>query len=242
MADILWVNPVGVPDFDQETEAMIASIRSPCHTARVQHLTEGPPHLEYHLYEHAALQPMLGLMRQAQADGCGAGVIGCFYDGGLRELREGLTMPVVGMGEASMLMAATLGHRFSILVGRRKWIPKMEDNLVTLGLERRLASFRSLEMGILEMAEDPARFHDRVLAQGRLAVDRDGAELVLLSELVPPALRDRASLELPVLLLDPGVVTWKWAEMASDLYLRLGLSHAQAPGHEPPPDGGWQIR
>jgi Asp/Glu/hydantoin racemase len=39
---------------------------------------------------------MLELMQEAEADGCGAGVIGCFYDGGLRELREALRMPVVG--------------------------------------------------------------------------------------------------------------------------------------------------
>ena len=44
---------------------------------------------------------MLELFREAEREGCGAGVIGCFYDGGLREAREALTMPVVGMGEAS---------------------------------------------------------------------------------------------------------------------------------------------
>ena len=78
-------------------------------------------------------------------------MIGCFYDGGLREARELLRMPVVGHGRGGMLLAATLGHRFSIIVGRRKWIPKMTDNAVLLGIDRRLASFRSVEMGIPEI-------------------------------------------------------------------------------------------
>lgn len=240
MADIVWVNPVGSGAFDAETHEMIGSVAAGHHRPLVRHLDEGPPHLEYHLYEHAAFAPMLGIMRESEANGAAAGIIGCFYDGGLRELREALTMPVVGMGEASVLLAATLGHRFSILVGRRKWIPKMEDNLALTGLSTRLASFRSLEMGIPEMASAPDVFADRVIAEARAAVD-DGAEVVVLSELVPPAIQERARAELPVPLLDPGIATWKWAEMAADLYLSKGLSHARAFGYEKPPQGGYPV-
>ncbi len=235
MSEILWVNPVGSGAFDEETVALIDAVRAPQHAPRVRHLDEGPPHLEYHLYEHDALGGMLELMREAEADGCAAGIIGCFYDGGLRELREALTMPVVGMGEASMLLAATLGHRFSIIVGRRKWIPKMSDNVVLLGLERRLASFRSVEMGIPEVAANPKEFLDRVLREGRRAIEEDGAEVIVLSELTSPEFWPRAEAELPGPLVDPGVACWKWAELVADLYERVGLSHAKAFGHEAPP-------
>jgi Asp/Glu/hydantoin racemase len=234
MAEILWVNPVGTGDFDAETRELIDAVRAPQHEPRVRHLEHGPPHLEYHLYEHEALGPMLGLMREAEADGCGAGIIGCFYDGGLRELREALRMPVVGMAEASVLLAASLGHRFSIVVGRRKWIPKMSDNLLPYGLERKLASFRSVEMGIPDVLADPELFLDRVLEEGRRAVDEDGAEVVVLSEIATPAFWERARRELPVPLVDPGVACWKWAELAADLYLRLGLSHSKVYGYEAP--------
>lgn len=235
MAEILWVNPVGDASFDEEARTMIDAVRSPHHVPRIRHIEGGPPHLEYHLYEHAALGPMLELMREAQADGCAAGVIGCFYDGGLRELREALEMPVVGMAEASMYVAATIGHRFSIVVGRRKWIPKMRDNAILAGLERRVASFRSVEMGIPEMLAEPERLEDRVIDEALRAFQDDGAEVVLLSEVVPPSLAERARAELPIPLLDPGGACWKWAEMAADLYLTQGLSHARAPGYEAPP-------
>jgi len=234
MGEILWVNPVGTGAFDEETSQLIEAVRSPQREARIRHLDQGPPHLEYHLYEHAALGPMLQLMREAEADGCAAGIIGCFYDGGLRELREALRMPVVGMAEAAMYLACTLGHRFSIIVGRRKWIPKMTDNVVLYGLERRLASFRSVEMGIPDIAADPGRFYDRVLEEGRKA-EADGAEVVVLSEIASPQFWDRARAELAVPVVDPGVACWKWAEMAGDLYERLGLSHCKLYGFESPP-------
>jgi allantoin racemase len=235
MADILWVNPVGAAEFDREAIEMIEAVRAPHHVPRVRHIAGGPPHLEYHLYEHAAFGPMLELMREAQADGCAAGVIGCFYDGGLRELREALDMPVVGMAEASMFVAATLGHRFSVIVGRRKWIPKMRDNAILAGLDRRVASFRSVEMTIPAMLDDPAKLEDRVIEEGRRAFEEDGAEVLLLSEIVSPSLARRAAEELPVTLLDPGAACWKWAEMAADLYISQGVSHARAPGYEAPP-------
>src|SRR5688500_1470016 len=111
MAEILWVNPVGSGAFDDEVQTLVEAVRAPHHHLRVRHLEQGPPQLEYHLYEHQALGPMLELMREAEAEGCAAAVIGCFYDGGLREARESLVMPVVGMAEAAMLYALTLGHR-----------------------------------------------------------------------------------------------------------------------------------
>jgi allantoin racemase len=235
MAEILWVNPVGTGDFDADTARVIDAVRSPLHTARIRHLEQGPPHLEYHLYEHAAFTPMLELMRQAEADGCAAGIIGCFYDGGLRELREALRMPVVGMAEAALYLACSLGYRFSIIVGRRKWIPKMTDNVIRYGLDRRLASMRSVEMGIAQIAADPDGFFARVLEQAGKAVAEDGAEVVVLSEIASPAFWARAQEELQVPLVDPGVACWKWAELVGDLYQRLGLSHCKLFGFEPPP-------
>jgi allantoin racemase len=236
VSEILWVNPVAGDAFDDEVRVLVESVRSPEHELRVKHLDSGPPHLEYHLYEHQAFSPMLAHFREAEADGCPAGIIGCFYDGGLRELREALTMPVVGMGEAAMLLAATLGHRFSIIVGRRKWIPKMEDNAVLLGLDRRLASFRSVEMGIPELAADHDVFLERVIAEGYRAVEHDGAEVIVLSEHTSPEFNERARRELPVPFVDPGVACWKWAEMMSDVYRRFGLTHCQRFGYEAPPE------
>jgi allantoin racemase len=236
MSEIVWVNPVKGDAFDADTLTMIESVRSPHHTLRLRHLEEGPAHLEYHLYEHQALGPMLEIFREAERDGCGAAVIGCFYDGGLREAREVLRMPVVGMGEAAMLLAATLGHRFSIIVGRRKWIPKMEDNAVLLGIDRKLVSLRSVELGMPEFIADPEGFFDATIEQAKRAVEHDGAEVVVLSELTSPEFCDRARTEVPVPMVDPGRACWKWAEMMADLYERTGLSHVDGLGHEAPPE------
>jgi allantoin racemase len=39
---------------------------------------------------------------------------------------------VTAPAEASMHIAVTLGQRFSIIVGRTKWIPLMRENVIKL--------------------------------------------------------------------------------------------------------------
>jgi allantoin racemase len=236
MGRILWVNPVGTAAFDQETHELIDAVRSPHFEPVVRSLASGPPHLEYHNYEADAFHPMLALFRDADSEGYCAGVIGCFYDGGLRELREACRMPVVGMAEASLALAATMGHKFSIIVGRRKWIPKMEENVLLYGHERRLASFRSVDMGIPDVAADPDLFFDRCLEEAERAVRTDGAEVVVLSEIGTPAFWKRAATELDAPIVDPGIACWKMAELVGDLYNKTGLTHSKVGGFEAPPD------
>lgn len=232
---ILWVNPIGADTFDADTVELIDRVRRPEFTPVVRSLEHGPPHLEYHTYEHEAAGPMLEQMRAADEAGYDGAIIGCFYDGGLREARELCRMPITGMAEAAMAVAATMGHRMSIIVGRRKWIPKMTDNAVLYGHERRLASMRSVEMGIPEVAAEPDRFFDACIREARAAVEHDGAEVVVLSEIATPGFWDRVRREVDFPIVDPGVACWKWAELAADLYRSVGYTHAKVGGYEAPP-------
>jgi allantoin racemase len=111
----------------------------------------------------------------------------------------------------------------------------MTDNVILTGCERRLASMRSVEMGIPEVAADPELFFDRVIEESRRAVAEDGAEVVVLSEMTTPAFWERARSEVDFPIVDPGVACWKWAEMAADIYLRTGQSHSKVGGFESPP-------
>jgi allantoin racemase len=136
---ILWINPVSSSADDARVKSALDSVRRRDVRFRIVHLARGPENLEYHYYEHLVMDDILGLIRRAERDGYHAAVVACFHDPGLREARELVRIPVIAPAEASMHLAATLGHKFSIIVGRRKWVPKMEDNVNMYGLERKLA-------------------------------------------------------------------------------------------------------
>lgn len=92
-------------------------------------------------------------------------------------------MPVIGEEESSVHLASMLGHKFSIIAGRRKWIPKFEDNLKKLyGLRDKVASCRAVEYSIAKISKDCSGYLEGVRREAETAIQDDGAEVIVLSE------------------------------------------------------------
>lgn len=194
----------------------------------------GAPHLEYWLYDHIATGRVVERAVKAEAEGF-AVVIGCFYDPGLWEARELVSIPILGVCEASLHVASMLSASgFSILIGRRKWLPKMKENARRYGLESRFTSWRVLNLSVPELREE-SKALEAVLREGRRAVEEDGAECIVLRCTALSAIAPDAQSGLPVPVVDPAVVGLKLAEMMASLRSRIGLSHSKMGGYEPPP-------
>jgi Asp/Glu/hydantoin racemase len=82
---------------------------------------------------------------QAQEQGYDAFVIGHFQEPGLVECRCALDIPVVGLGEATMLHACTLGRAFGLVTINPVFIPWHRDQIARMGLDRRLAGVRAVD-------------------------------------------------------------------------------------------------
>jgi len=126
----------------------------------------------------------------------------------------------------------------SVIVGRRKWVPHIEQNALMAGMERHLTSVRAVNMSIPAAQADPATFFDRVREAARDAIERDGAEVVVLAEIAPPGFARLLRDELGAAFVDPGMASWKWAEMMADLYEREAVSHAEIGDYEQSPEQG----
>ncbi len=195
----------------------------------------GTTHLEYEFYEHLAIHSVIEKTVNAEKEGFDAAVIGCFYDPGLREARELVEIPVVGVCEASLHVASMLSAgRFSVLVGRRKWIPKMADNAKVYGFEDRIASWRVLDLTVPDM-HDVEKTQAAILREARGAVEEDMAECVVLgcTGMAGQARKAQETLGVPV--LDPVLVGVKVAELRAILWKRHGISHSKIGGYEAPP-------
>jgi len=238
MVKIVWILPVGIGTYDERMLSYIKRIKRPDVEAEVCHLKSGlPDSLEYHYYEHLVADDLLRKIMDYERKGFSAAIIGCFYDGGLREARELVRMPVVAEEEACIHVAATLGHKFSIIVGRRKWLPKMEDNVRLYGLSDKLASIRPVEYSTSQMAADRKGYLDAVRREAEKAIKGDGAEVIVLSEEASFDFEDLMKLqsELRVPILDPLIVTWKFAELMADLYHCANITHSKLAAYEAPP-------
>ena len=177
---ILYIDPVGVEVVAEGLQFLTSHKQAGTELTMVN-LPRGPEHLEYRYYEALVLVDILHLIKEAERQCFDAAVIGCFYDVGLQAAREvAERMPVVAPCEASTHLAATLGDKFSIIVGRRKWIPEMMENVVRYGMKERLASFKSVDLGVLEFHQDEEETARRFRQAGREAVERDEAEVNIL--------------------------------------------------------------
>jgi allantoin racemase len=232
---ILYIDPVGVEVVAEGLQFLTSQKQTGTELTMVP-LPRGPEHLEYRYYEALVLVDILHLIKEAESQGFDAAVIGCFYDTGLQDAREvAERMVVVAPCEASTHIASTLGDKFSIIVGRRKWIPQMMENVVRYGMKERLASFKSVDLGVLEFHQDEEKTARRFKAVGREAVERDGAEVLILGCTATYGFYRELQEELGVPVIDSMIAAFKTAEFAAELRNRFGWSHSKIGGYESPP-------
>ncbi len=205
-------------------------------TVEIRGFGTGLPHLEYNFYEHLAAHQVIRLSVNAEREGFDAVVIGCFYDPGLRVARELVRIPVVGVSEATLHVAAMLSAgKFSILVGSRSWIPKMAENAGSYGLESRIVSWRVMGLTVPDM-RDREKTQAAILREARAAVEEDLAEVICLGCTGMAGQAEYAQEALGVPVLDPVVMGLKMAELRADLWKRFGISHSKIGGYAPPPE------
>ena len=235
---ILWINPIGGGEYDEP----IMEVLNECKQEDTQvdifsfKEHEGPKHVEYHYYEDLILPHMLKRIRDAEEEGYDASVIGCFYDFGLDTAREiSDDMVITAPAESGMNLATTYGHKFSIIVGRKKWIPQMENNVVKYGYKDRLASFRSVGLGVLDFHEDEERTAEIITEEARKAVEEDNAEVIILGCTIQFGFYKELQKEIGVPVIDSVVSPFKYAEFLAELKNRFGWKQSKIGGYESPP-------
>lgn len=236
MTRVLWINPLGTDVFDEPMLALFERVKRPDTEVEVRSLARGPHHLEYHAYEAAVVPDILATVVQAERDGFDVAVIGCFYDTGLRAAREVATeIAVAAPCESALHIASTLGDGFSVVVGRRKWIPEMRDNVLRYGYRDRLASFRAVELGVHDFQTDPELTYARLKAAATDAIAHDGAEVIVLGCTAEFGFFTEIQEMLGVPVVDATVGPFKYAELLGELAASCGWRPSKVGGYAAPP-------
>jgi len=141
-------------------------------------LAEGPAGIESQAQADETIAPMLRLAAGLEHKAAGF-VIACFGDPGVHALRDRTAKPVLGIQEAAVSTALTLGQRFGIIAILPASIPRHLRSLGAMGVTHRLAGDRALGLGVAELA-DPTATQTRLIETGRALRDTDGAEVLIL--------------------------------------------------------------
>ncbi|MBT8459508.1 MAG: aspartate/glutamate racemase family protein [Boseongicola sp.] len=140
-------------------------------------LEEGPPGIETQEHIDGVVEPILHLAGTL-SDASGF-VIACFSDPGVDRLRAQTGVPVLGIREAAVTAALTLGSRFGIIAIRPASIPRHLSAISEMGLSNRLAGDRAINLGVTELANEDQTL-DRLMATAKTLKTEDGAEVLIL--------------------------------------------------------------
>ena len=123
----------------------------------------GDRHL-HRITEFRCAAQVIGNALSAERAGYDAFVIGHFQEPGLAEARSAVGIPVIGLGEAAMLHALTLGRRIGLVTINPVFIPYHQDQIARHGLQQRVVAVAALaaEVAQLNRAFDDEREYARL--------------------------------------------------------------------------------
>jgi allantoin racemase len=223
---ILVINPNTTEEMTRGIETQAARYARPDTVIEAVSPAWGPASIEGHLEEELAAVATLETIAERAGSYDGV-VLACYGDPGLYAAREISPVPVIGIAEASMLMACTVAHSFSIVSTLHRVKPILEDLVRKYGLEGRCASVRTTPLAVLDIDRDPDAANQKIIAEGRRAVEEDGAEAILLGCAGMGVLDDRRVQEvLGVPVIDGVVAAVKLLEGLGDY--PIGTSRAAA--------------
>lgn len=180
MMQLRVINPTTTTSWVPETVSLFEAAASPGTMISVATLPAGVPSIESRRDEALVTPWVLRAAREAEAQGCSAIAVDCMLDPGVSAAREVVDIPVLGPGEASMRLAATIGHRFSVISVAKHHENLMSEQARRFGVEGLLASVRSLDIPVLELEHDPQLTLDLMVVRAREAVELDRAEAIVL--------------------------------------------------------------
>ncbi|MCS7126455.1 MAG: aspartate/glutamate racemase family protein [Aigarchaeota archaeon] len=234
MGKILYINPVGTDVFDKPMKEYLEQYKNPDNVLHVTSLSKGPKHLEYYSYDAIVIPQILKEVRKAEKEGYDACIIGCFYDPGLKEAREVGNIIVTAPLESSTTLALSLGEKFAIIVGRKKWIPLMMNRVKEYGLVDRLTSFKDVGLGVYDLHKDEKDTERRLYKAVEESI-QEGAEVIILGCTVFFGFYKVVQEKYKIPVIDPIIASLKHAELLVEAKKLCGWSHSKICSYESPP-------
>lgn len=169
-------------------------------------LAAGPASIE-NLVDDALAAPQVVIETvKAEQAGVDAVIIDCMGDPGLMPARAAVSIPVVGPGEASLHLAAMMGHRVGCVSVLDSVRPMLLAHARAYGLAEKLVSVRTIGMPVLEIEHNLAKLSELLYVESQRMIVHDRVDTIVLgctgflgvAEKLEHRLRTAANFQVPV--------------------------------------------
>ncbi|WP_163269266.1 aspartate/glutamate racemase family protein [Chelativorans alearense] len=176
---ILVVNPNTTASMTATIEA--AARRAAAGSTAIEAVTSsmGPASIEGYYDEALAVPGLLKEIARGEAAGADAAVIACFDDTGLDAARAMAGIPVVGICEAALSLAAFIAQRFTVVTTTERSRVPVEGLVARYGMAPR-ARVRAADIPVLSLEDPASSAAAKLRAEIARALEDDRAEAIVL--------------------------------------------------------------
>lgn len=140
----------------EETAAFLKKYSFPGTEVVVRKVGRGTESIESRLDEVYSSVPSIDEVLWAEKEGFDACVVGCAGDAGVAVAKEVAKIPIIGPGEASILIARLVGERIAFLTTLPERIPSVEERVARLIPSNKYFIY-PCNIPVLEIPKNPDR-------------------------------------------------------------------------------------
>jgi Asp/Glu/hydantoin racemase len=209
---ILFVNPNTSEGITRRLVAAAAQMASPGVEVLGATATTGPPYISCRSEAIVGAMSVLEILadREGEYD---AAVVAAFGDPGLLGARELFDVPIVGMSEAAMLTACTLGKRFAIVTFARAMDEWYAECVAMHGMQERCAGIASLDEAFSDINAVAEEKGDAIASLAGASATRLKADVIILAGAPLAGIASQIQNRVPVPLVDQAMAAQGMAEL-----------------------------
>ena len=219
---INFINPFGTTVYDGLIRETLLHYAMDGTEVDVTHLEGCPDDMDYFYPNHVVETALFEAVRKSEEQGYQAVISGCCYDPGVLTARELDSIPVIDPMHASIQKMGYFGRTAVIVTDHFRASTHMRDNIRLYGATDYILGLDVIDWYVCDMIKDTDAVAQDVIDVSRKAVERTGAECVILNCTIIAASYQRYLMnggkpsEVPI--LNPNLMALMMAEPLAHLY------------------------
>jgi len=179
MTQLLVVNPNTTASMTEIIAAAACQAAGPSTDIRAVTSEMGPVSIEGFYDEAFAVPGLLAQIAAGERAGARAAIIACFDDTGLDAARAMASIPVLGICESALSLAAIVAKRFTVVTTMERSRVPIEELVDRYGMARK-AHVRAANISVLSLEDPNSGARDKLRSEITRAIVEDNAEAIVL--------------------------------------------------------------
>jgi allantoin racemase len=179
MTQVLVVNPNTTASMTETIGIAARQAAGPRTEIRTVTSSMGPVSIEGFYDEAFAVPGLLAQIAAGETAGAQAAIIACFDDTGLDAARAMAAIPVLGICESALSLAAMVAKRFTVVTTMERSRVPIEELVDRYGMARR-AHVRAANISVLSLEDPNSGARDKLRSEITRAIAEDNAEAIVL--------------------------------------------------------------